>query len=338
MESLGIPSVVACIVRDDAIVWEGNYGYADFSDTVPASNQTIYTLMSVSKLMISVAVMQLWEKGKLDLDADINLYLPFEVRNPKYPDKIITSHHLLTHTSGLAWPLDEDRIPDFYFFFPGDEMPPISEWLPEYILPGGGGYRSSVWKNFQPGEKELYSNIGTSLLAHIVEQISKQDYMDYCREHIFEPLEMPNTEFRYSYLNEYQIATPFISPQIPMDPYNYRAYPAGNVKSNMIDFSHFMMAILNHGEYKGKRILEKSSVAKMFEIHNPASGSSLLWWHCLGDCIGHSGGGTGFSTRAEWYFEVNMGMFIFSNMVNNSVYPQGRIYELVRLQCQRFSD
>ena len=336
MKSEGIPSVVACIVKDGEIVWQGTYGYANVYWEKPATNQTIYTLMSISKLFISTVVMQLWEQGKIDLDADINQYLPYSVRNPYYPDNKITSRHIMTHTSGLAWPKTSDYIPDFYQFFPYDEMPLISEWLPEYILPQGEQYRNNVWKEFRPGEMELYSNIGTSLLAYIVEQISGIDYMDWCQEYIFDPLEMSNTAFRHSHLNEELLATPYLTPSKSMEPYNYRAYPVGNVKSNIIDFSHFLIAMLNWGEYNGNRILKKTSVEKMFEIHNPASGTSLLWEHCPGDCIGHSGGGTGFSTRAEWYFDHNMGMVILSNLVNNSVYPKGRIYELVRHEAIKY--
>lgn len=216
------------------------------------------------------------------------------------------------------------------------KMPLISEWLPDYILPGGANYKSNVWKNFKPGEKELYSNIGTPLLALIVENISGLNYMDYCRENILDPLEMYNTAFRFSKLDTNLLATPYWNMHSPIHLFNYRHYPAGNLKSNIVDFSHFMIAMLNYGEYKGKRILKKVTAEKMFEIHNTSSGSALLWWHYPGDCIGHSGGGEGFSTRAEWYMESRKGMIIFTNRWNSSVYPQGRIYELLRYQCNKY--
>jgi CubicO group peptidase (beta-lactamase class C family) len=292
--------------------------------------------MSISKLFLATAVMQLWEKGRINLDEDINQYLPFQVRNPMFPNHKITVRMLLTHTSSLAWPTNEDGIPGFYLRFQNDEVPNISEWLPEYILPGGSFYRTSVWKNFPPGEQELYSNIGTSLLALIVENIWGIDYRDYCRSNIFEPLEMHNTDFRLSSLSEELLATPYIDINHPLPHFNNLAYPAASIKCSVEDFSHFMIAILNYGIYNGIRILESGSVEKMFELHNPATGRSLIWTNCLGDCIGHSGTGDGSSTRAEWYPESGKGMFIFSNMLNNSVYPKGRIYELVRYQCSKY--
>jgi len=331
-----IPSVVACIIKDDQIVWKKGFGYANIKNEIPATSQTIYTLMSISKLFIAVATMQLWEQGRIDFETDINQYLPFEVRNPRFPDEEITVQMLLNYTSGLAWPEDQDRIPAFYEFFDDDKTPLISDWLPEYIIPGGTYYKTAVWKDYRPGEKELYSNIATSLLAFIVERISVMDFRDYCRELILNTMEMHQTSFRFSELDENLLATPYIGIKTAFKQFNYRHYPAGNLKSNIDDFSHFMIAILNYGAYKGNRILKKSTVEMMLRVHNPASGVSNIFWHCMGDCIGHSGGGTGFSTRAEWFFDRNMAMLIFSNKVNKLVYPQGSIYELVRYQGTKY--
>lgn len=335
MEDDQIPSVVACVVKDDGIAWEGTYGFANVSDGKLATRLTLYSLESISKLFLATTVMQLWERGQIDLNADINQYLPFDVRNPNFPDKKITSYMLLTHTSGLAWPDHPDRIPDFHHFYSAGDEPHIGEWLPEYILPEGNQYRGTVWKNFEPGTKELYSNIGTSLLALVVEGISGQDYRDYCRENIFEPLEMHNTGIRLSEVDEELLVTPYDDNNFSMQPFNLRHYPAGNIKCNIEDFSHFAIAFLNRGEFKGKKILEPSTVDKMFEVQNPSTGTGLLWGNCMGDCVGHSGGGTGFKSRAEWYLDSGEAIFIFSNKVNGSVTPGGRIYELVRFQCAK---
>jgi len=332
MEDHQIPSVVACVVKGNEIVWQGTYGFADAGQSIAVNERTLYALQSISKLFLATSVMQLWEKDMLDLDEDINQYLPFEVRNPNFPDLKITPHMLMTHSSGLAWPHDNDRIPDFHHFYPLDEMPLISEWLPEFILPSGSSYRDEVWKRFAPGSQYLYSNIGTSLLALVVENITGQDYRDYVQENLLIPLEMDNSGFRFSNLNEDLLATPFYDNGFPMHQFNLRHYPIANLKSNLQDFSHFIAAFLNRGEFNGKRILESSTIDKMFEIQNPASGGAYLWWHCLGDCIGHNGGGTGFSTRFELYLENNKGIIILTNKVNNSVYAKGRIHELVRYQ------
>lgn len=337
MDADKIPSVVACVVKGNQIVWETALGYADVASATPPERETLYTIMSIGKLILATAVMQLWEQDLIDLDADINQYLPFAVRNPNFPDKKITPYMLLTHTSSLAWPVDSNPIPDFHHFYYVDEEPPlIINWLPQYILPTGSQYRTSVWKDYAPGEKELYSNIGASLLGLVVEQISGQDYRDYCAEYILEPLEMENSGFRLADLDQTLLVTPYYDNNYPFGYYSCRHYPAGFMSSNIEDFSHFMIAMLNKGIYNGNRILEAASVDKMLTIHNPSSGAALLWFHFLGDCIGHLGGGTGFSTWAEWHFDDDSGLFIFSNKVNNAIAPKGRIYELVRNEANKY--
>ena len=337
MDAKGIPSVVAGVVRNDQIVWESALGYADVASAKPADRESLYTIMSIGKLFLATTVMQLWEQNLIDLNADINEYLPFDVRNPNFPDKRITTHMLLTHTSGLAWPEDQDGIPDFHHFYYRNEEPPLLiDWLQEYILENGNQYRPTVWKNYPPGEQELYSNIGTSLLALIVERISGMDYRDFCRENILEPLGMDNSGFRLNTLNEELFVTPYNDNNRPFGYYTCRHYPAGFLSSNIEDFSHFIIAMLNDGVYNGNRILNPESIDKMLELQNPSSGTALLWAHCMGDCIGHLGGGTGFSTWAEWHFDDGSGLFIFSNKVNGSIAPKGRIYELVRSEANKY--
>jgi CubicO group peptidase (beta-lactamase class C family) len=258
-----IPSVIACVVKGDEIVWKGTYGYADISNSEEADRNSIFTIMSIGKLVLATAAFQLWEDGLLDLNTDINQYLPFEVRNPKFPDSKITPYLLLNHKSGLAWPEASDGILDFHHFYTPEEPPLIRAWLPQYILPSGDMYRESVWKEFEPGEQFLYSNIGASLLGLVIEGITNEDYRDYSMNHIFLPL-------------------------------------------------------------------------KMLELQDPSSGTANLWVHCLGDCVGHLGGGTGFSAWAEWHFLNDWAMFIFSNRVNESISPLGRIYELVKYKAYKY--
>jgi CubicO group peptidase (beta-lactamase class C family) len=336
IHSKGIASVAICIVNDKQILWEWAYGYANIKELKEANNQTLYHFMSISKLLIAVSVMQVLEEGRLDLDQDINVYLPFSVRNPRYPDIPITVRMLMNHTSGIAHPDGESWEGEFYRLFPWDDMPAISQWVPEYIIPGGASYHTDTWKDFKPGKGELYSNIATSLLALVVEEVSQMDYPDYCRENIFEPLEMHNSGLLYSQVDTQLLALPYKTMSSAYPLYNYRHYPAANLKSNLEDFSHFMMAMINDGSYNGKRILKSSSVKQLFEVNNPATGMGLIWKHCPGDCIGHSGGGEGFSSRFELFPERKKAMLILSNRRNSSVYPQDRIYDLVRLKVNSF--
>jgi CubicO group peptidase (beta-lactamase class C family) len=131
------------------------------------------------------------------------------------------------------------------------------------------------------------------------------------------------------------VAIPHINLTQTYPLYNFKHYPAGNLKSNLEDFSHFMIAMLNRGIYNGKRILLESSIDRMFELNNSGTGTSLIWRQCPGDCIGHSGGGEGYSTRFELYPEHKKAMLILSNTRNSSVYPQKKIYNLARLKVNQ---
>jgi CubicO group peptidase (beta-lactamase class C family) len=334
MEEKAIPSVVACVVDSNDIRWTGTFGYANTEYAIPATEETIYPLESISKLFIAITVFQLWEQGLINLEEDINSYLPFEVRNPNFPDSPITPYMLLNHTSSLAWPTEDDDIPDFHHFYKLDEAPPlIRDWLPEYILPGGESYRDVVWKSFTPGEMYLYSNIGASLLALVVEEISGMDYRDYCRTNIFDPLEMESTSFYFSELDYEHIATPYNDENNPMWYFTCRHYPSGFINTNLIDFANFAKACLRYGELNGKRILNEETFRKMLELQIPQAGVSYLWDHYIGDAVGHIGGGTGFSTLAEWNHNNGTAFFILSNKHNTSVYHKGRLYELVKYRC-----
>ena len=103
----GIPSISAVIVDEDEVLWEFTYGYAHVKNQTAAHPLTLYQAMSISKLFIATAAMQLNELKGFDIDDDINEHLPFEVRNPKYPELLINSRMLMNHTSGMAWPNGE---------------------------------------------------------------------------------------------------------------------------------------------------------------------------------------------------------------------------------------
>jgi CubicO group peptidase (beta-lactamase class C family) len=297
MKDSKIPSVAACIIKTDKIVWQKYYGFADYGNKISVNGETIYELASVSKLIVVTAIIQLKERGLINLNSDISEYLPFKVRNPNYPNISITPIHLLSHTSGLAWPADDYEVPGIYDYYPFDSAPPLGEWLPQYILPDGNHYNSAVWKNTIPGKRELYSNIGTALLGYLVEVVTGVDFNTYCKQNIFEPLEMVNTSFAYSDLNMEKVAKIYWENYSPIGYYRQLCYPAGSLKSTIEDFSNFIIAYMNGGHFKNARILTENSINEILTIQNRASGLCLIWDCDFGNWYGHSGGEPGISTR-----------------------------------------
>jgi len=332
----GIPSVAAAIVKGDTIIWQRYYGFADYENRTAAQSETIYELASVSKLVVVTAVMQLKERGLIDLNEDIDSYLPFKVRNPHCPHYAVTCLHLLTHTSGLAWPTDEDGIPGFYDYYPLDSAPPMSQWLPRYILTSGDHYRATVWKNSIPGTRELYSNIGAALLAYIVEAVTGSDFAAYCRRNIFEPLDMNNTSYAYSDLDMNKVARIYRDNYAAIGYYRQLHYPAHSLKSTVNDFAHFMIAYMNGGQYNTSRILNETTINEILTMRNPASGTCLLWDCDLGNWFGHSGGEPGIAARAEFQRDSRVGIVILSNKRNKLVYPGMRIHAVIRGEANKY--
>lgn len=124
MQKRRIPALTACIIKNADIVWMKSYGRADKLNQIPAASHTIFLLASMSKTVVATAVLQLAERGLIDIDQDISQYLPFPLRNPTHPLAMITPRMLLTHSSGLAGPKTDDELPNFYDWFPTDGAPP----------------------------------------------------------------------------------------------------------------------------------------------------------------------------------------------------------------------
>jgi CubicO group peptidase (beta-lactamase class C family) len=198
VEEGSMPSLSVGVIVGDELVWAKSYG------TTPAGIHTAYETGSISKTFTAVAILQLYERGLLGLDADISDYLPFQIRHPDHPNSPITVRMLLNHTSGLT------RVTDDYNRFVlrdhaiqdavnrhfdldlhelnFDRLYNRGEFYEAYLVPGGTFYSDDVWAG-NLGSYE-YSNIGFGLLAYIVERVSGQTFEEYLGQNIFQPLEM----------------------------------------------------------------------------------------------------------------------------------------------------
>lgn len=118
-----LPSLSACVVKNDSIVWLQTYGYGDIENRNNATKETIYHVGSISKLIVVTAIMQLEEQGKIDLDEDITTYLPVVLRHPDFPNTPITTRMLLTHRASLSWPQSYDAEQGMWNQFEPDQGP-----------------------------------------------------------------------------------------------------------------------------------------------------------------------------------------------------------------------
>ncbi len=176
-------SFATAVFQGDEVLYEKHFGYIDRENGVLADETCVYEWGSVSKLMVWVSVMQLYEQGKLDLDADIRTYLPEGfLKRLKY-DEPITMMNLMNHNAG--W--EETTLP----IEVSDEKGILS--LEEALR------KLEPAQTFRPGEITAYSNWGTALAGYIVERISGMDYAEYVRENILIPLRMEQTAVSAGY-------------------------------------------------------------------------------------------------------------------------------------------
>ncbi|UCG59737.1 MAG: serine hydrolase, partial [Phycisphaerales bacterium] len=274
-----------------------------------AGLQTAYGVGSITKPFTATAILQLYEQGKLGLDDDVNEYLPFPVRHPRFPEQSITIRMLLTHQSGLGketvnfdtYTLMRDSSLRTFAEASGTELPNIEPWpntpdefLEGLLTPTGAYYTRQVWTR-EPGELQ-YSNIGFSLLAQIVERITGKSYEEYVKEHILEPLSMENSGFDPSQLAEIH-APPFARvigshyrtqgrrrERIPdsmrgfieNDGIEYPVYKVlpgfVGLSTTVPDLSRFMIAHMNNGRApNGFQLLKPETVELMHQVGTPCS-------------------------------------------------------------------
>jgi len=323
------PSIAACIIHNDIVVWSKGYGYYDLESQKPTNEDILYLQASVSKTVTATALMQLYEQGLFDLDDDINDYLPFELRNPNYPDEPITIKMVLSHRSSLA---DDNLYWIALSYLPGD--PDVPEfpypWLKEYLTPGGMGYSSTTWSNSRPGERFYYANIGYSIIAYLVEILSNQNFTDYCEENIFEPLQMYNSGFRLRDHNISNIAVPyefknkgyFRHPHYGI----HILYPAITLRTSIEEYSHFLIAHMNDGIWNDVRILNSTTVNLMHTAHfSPEDKYNYgLGWTIKNPVIGkkeygHSGGYVGVLDLVTIIPDDGIAVMIFSNELDSEL-------------------
>ena len=307
-----IPGAVVVVVKDGQILTARGFGYADVDKRTPVDpNKTMFRPGSVSKLVTWTAVMQLVEKKKIDLDADVNNYLDFKIapRN----GQPVTMRQLMTHTAGF-----EETIKNLIFYDParlhslGDTL---KAWVPERILDAGA--------------TPAYSNYGTALAGYIVERVSGEPFDDYLEKHIFDPLGMRQTSFRQPLPAALagQMATGYSKNGQVNGGFEIVApAPAGSMSATGADMGRYMLANLQHGELDGKRILSAETAAMMhnspLDKVNPKSLISPLNRMELGffetningrEVIGHLGDTESFHTSLHLFMKEGVGFYVSFN-------------------------
>ncbi len=165
----GIPGLSVALAVGE-VVWTEGFGLADLENNVPANGETVYRLASVSKPITALAVLQLAERGKLDLDAPVQDYVP------EFPEKPwpITSRQLLAHLGGIR-------------HYRGDEIQSTKQY--RSVIDGLAIFQDDDLLH-EPGSAYSYTTYGYNLLGAVIEGASGENYVEYVQANIFEPAGM----------------------------------------------------------------------------------------------------------------------------------------------------
>ncbi len=274
--------------REGEVRYIYNYGYADLNRKIKVNDDTIFFVASVSKIITGIAIMKLIEEGKINsIEDDINKYLGYSVRNPKFPDMPITIRHLMTHTSGIS---DEGVSYKFMKESRSQNPPPMKE----LFTPGGRYYNRAIWLNASPGAAFEYSNFATVLAGAIVGKVSGKRFDQFINLEILEPLGMRGgfTIQKVKNINRvavvyelddantpYAVAENYMGKKpAPVDLSNYIPGtnptflgPHGGLRTRAIGLAKIMELFIYGGIYISEkrcvRILKESTVDLMLKPH-----------------------------------------------------------------------
>ena len=210
MEDKELPAVSIVLVDDQQTAWAEAFGMENPAQNKAADLNTVYRIGSVSKLFTDIAIMQLVEQGKVDLDAPIQTYLrSFKPNNPY--DTPITLRQLMSHRSGLI------REPAVGHYF-DDTTPSLAQTVASL---------SGVPLIYEPETKTKYSNAGIAVVGYVLETMQNQAFPDYLEEHILNPIGLTSSSFQLSAEVKDQLATG------EMWSYDGRRFPAPGFELGM---------------------------------------------------------------------------------------------------------
>ena len=302
-----VAGAVVVVVKDGQVLLQKGYGYANVEKKEAVDPaRTLFRPGSISKLFTWTAVMQQVERGKLDLDADVNLYLDFGI--PPGPDgEPLRLRDIMTHTPGFEESVkeliseDESRIRPL-----GDT---VKAWVPHRI--------------FKAGTTPAYSNYATALAGYIVERSSGMAFDDYLDRNIFGPLGMQHSSFRQPLPERLKadVSQGYENATGKPKGYEYiNLAPAGSLAATGADMARFMIAHLQDGAYGEARILTEETAEKMHGTPLtiiPGVNRMLLGFYETDTnghrIISHGGDTQYFHSDLHLYVDDGVGYFISFN-------------------------
>lgn len=321
MKKLDVVGLSVAVVKKGEIIYANSFGLKNIETKAPLSNTDIFRIASISKSFSATSIMQLIEAGKLSLDDDFSDLVGFKIRNPKFPNTIITLKMIMSHTSSIN---------DSQGYFTLDAINPSKN--PDW---------AKCYSDYAPGSGYDYCNLNYNMVGTVIEKLSGERFDNYVKNHILNPLGLyagynvdSLDESRFASLHEYNATTKTFKPSPAA--YNPRREeirnytmgystpifsPTGGMKISASDLAKYMSMHMNMGKYKGKRIISKKS-AKLMQTKIADEEGYALALTNLDDLIpgkkmvGHTGSAYGLYSAMFFHPKEKFGIVVITNGCN----------------------
>lgn len=318
MQQNKVMGLSVAVVKKNKVIYNQSLGLKDAATNTPLTNDCLFRIASISKSFSATSILQLVEAKKLSLDDDVSNLIGFKVRNPKYPDAVITLRLLLSHQSSIN---------DSQGYFTLDAINPAKN--PDW---------AKCYNDYQPGSGYMYCNLNYNIIGTIIEKYSGERFDQYVRHHILDPLKLYGgycvdslDASRFATLYEYKtdsgIFTPSPAAYAPRreEISNYiMGYstpifsPTGGMKITATDLARYMIMHMKLGRNKGTKIITKKSAQLMQSKIAEKEGYGFAIWTTdkliPGKTMkGHTGSAYGLNSAMFFNSKEKFGIVVISN-------------------------
>ncbi|MET4544042.1 CubicO group peptidase (beta-lactamase class C family) [Pedobacter africanus] len=318
MKKFDAVGLSVAVVKGNKMVYTQSFGFKNIENNTELKDQDIFRIASISKSFSATAMMQLVEAGKASLNDDFSNLVGFKVRNPKFPETVITLKMVLSHTSSI-------NDSEGYFNL-------------DVINPDRNKNWEKCYNNYEPGKGYRYCNLNFNMVGAVIEKLSGERFDQYIKHHILDQLGLYGgycvdslDKNRFVTLYEYDSVSRTFSPAASA--YNPRSEeikvyvqgystplfsPTGGMKISAADLARYMTMHMNYGKYSGGRIISKKSARLMqTKVSDPENyGLALLQTNKLipGKIMtGHTGSAYGLYSAMFFQPKEKFGIVLITN-------------------------
>lgn len=318
MEEHPVVGLSVAVVKEGKLFYTRSFGLKNIENNIPLTDESLFRIASISKSFTVTSLMQLIEKKKLKLTDDASTLMGFKVRNPRYPEKVITLEMLLSHTSGIN---------DSQGYFTLDAIDPAKN--PDW---------QKCYNDYEPGNGYMYCNLNFNMAGSILEKYSGERFDQYVVNHVLSPLHLKGgynvnnldagsfaTIYDYNVDSTKFIASPSAYALRKQEIDNYvMGYttpvfsPTGGLKISAPDLARYMLMHMKEGKLNGTRIISRKSEQAMRKPRSDKENyglalettSKLIPGETL---IGHTGSAYGLFSAMFFEPKKKFGIVVISN-------------------------